>query len=82
MCKQRNASSLACDTWMKSVINQYSDSPSPGVVVALFLKTLYPNDVFILKKLNTVQRMTKPPSSTHLESIMIENTALTCRHSL
>ena len=33
--------------WMKSVINQYTDSPPPGVVVALFLKVLYPNDVFI-----------------------------------
>lgn len=32
---------------MKSVINQYTDSPPPGVVVALFLKVLYPNDVFI-----------------------------------
>ena len=26
--------------------------------------------------------MKKPPSNTHLESIMIENTSLTCRHSL
>ena len=47
MCKQRNASSLACDTWMKNVINQYFDSPSPGIVVVLFLKMLYPNDVSI-----------------------------------
>lgn len=61
MCKQRKASSLACDTWMKSVINQYTDSPPPGVLVALFLKVLCPNDVFIFKKLNTVERMTKPP---------------------
>ena len=46
---------------MKSVINQYTDSPPPGVLVALFLKVLCPNDVFIFKKLNTVERMTKPP---------------------
>lgn len=67
---------------MKSVINQYTDSPPPGVLVALFLKVLCPNDVFIFKKLNTVERMTKPPPNIHLESIMIEKTTLTCRHNL